>query len=102
MAPTVGHVSLSRWQPTDIGAPSSSPLSQSAGPRLAVAAMLRAAPPAAVDGFLRYYHGIGFEQIILFFDKPDEDPEALAIAKAHAAECGGVTIHLCDEAWWER
>ena len=101
MAPTVGHVSLSRWQPTDIGAPSSSPLSQSAGPRLAVAAMLRAAPPAAVDGFLRYYHGIGFEQIILFFDKPDEDPEALAIAKAHAAECGGVTIHLCDEAWWE-
>ena len=62
--------------------------------------MLRAASPRAVDGFLRYYHAIGFEQIVLFFDKPDEDAEAIALAREHAAEVGGVMLHLCDARWW--
>ena len=62
--------------------------------------MLRAAPPAVVDGFLRYYHGIGFEQVVLFFDKPEEDAEAVKIAQRHAEEAGGVTIHLCNDKWW--
>ena len=54
----------------------------------------RAAPLTAVDGFLRYYHAIGFERIVLFFDKPSEDAEAIRMAKEHNAQVGGVTIHL--------
>ena len=63
--------------------------------------MLRAAPLTAVDGFLRYYHAIGFELVTLFFDAPDEDVEAIAIAREHAREVGGVRIHLCDKDWWD-
>ena len=93
---------LSRWQPTD-----ARPLPQAAGPscagpRLSVACMLRAAPLAAVDGFLRYYHAIGFEMVVLCFDKPSEDREAIALAQMHADEVGGVTIHECDDSWWSR
>ena len=99
-------VSLSRWQVTDAGERIAPPPQATHrapsrdGPRLAVAAMLRAAPPAVVDGFLRYYHGIGFEQVVLFFDKPEEDAEAVKIAQRHAEEAGGVTIHLCNDKWW--
>ena len=69
-------------------------------PRLAVGAMVRAAPVVAVDGFLRYYHAIGFEQVFLFFDAPTEDEKAIAAAEAHAAAVGGVSIHRCDASWW--
>ena len=92
---------LSRWQPTD-AKPLPLPADSDSrhGPRLAVACMLRAAPLAAVDGFCRYYHAIGFEMVVLCFDKPSEDREAIELAQHHADECGGITIHECDEAWW--
>ena len=66
MLKPVDAVSLSRWQPTDAeaGTPcrvGASTLPSHAGPRLCVACMLRAVAPPNVDGFLRYYHGIGFE-----------------------------------------
>ena len=94
--------SLSRWQPTDGGRPTLPSAPSHDGPRLCVACMLRAAPLPAVDGFLRYYHAIGFERVVLFFDKPEEDAEAIAIARAHDREVGGVTIHLCDASWWRQ
>ena len=112
--------SLARWQPweaSDAAPPPADapaaviapPCCQAEGlaaasappPRLAVGVMLRAAPPLAVDGFLRYYHAIGFERIVLFFDKPSEDAEAIRVAKEHNAQVGGVTIHLCTPEWWE-
>lgn len=93
--------SLSRWQPTDGHVVPPAPTSGTCdGPRLCVAAMLRAAPLPSIDGFLRYYHAIGFELIILFFDKPEEDAAGIELAEAHHAEVGGVEIHKCDEAWW--
>lgn len=102
--------SLARWQPTDAGLqppppPQLEPLqervSREPGPRLAVACMVRAAPLPAVDGFLRYYHAIGFERIVLCFDQPHEDAEAISLARRHEAEVGGVVIHECDAAWWD-
>lgn len=97
--------SLSRWQPAvpgvhGAGAAGAGELPASSGPRLVVATMLRAPPLRSIDGFLRYYHAIGFEQVVLFFDKPDEDAEAIAIAEAHSLEVGGVRVHRCDAAWW--
>ena len=77
-------------------------VSEQWSPRLAVGTMLRAAPLAAVDGFLKYYHAIGFERIFLFFDKPDEDQEAIRLAEAHNAAVGGVTIHCCTAEWWAK
>jgi len=96
--------SLSRWQPTDGGHVRRAPIASEGsrdGPRLCVACMLRAAPLSAVDGFLRYYHAIGFESVALFFDRPHEDAAAIELARAHASAVGGVTIHLCDDGWWQ-
>ena len=115
MRPIEG-TSLARWQPWKASDAADAPAAvigppccQTEGlaadsappPRLAVGVMLRAAPPLAVDGFLRYYHAIGFERIVLFFDKPSEDAEAIRVAKEHDAQVGGVTIHLCTPEWWQ-
>jgi hypothetical protein len=88
MRPTDG-VSLSRWQPTDggevvrSGEPPAEGREGAAAVRLCVACLLRAAPLAAVDGFLRYYHAIGFERVVLFFvSAPRVEPALLPLPRA--------------------
>ena len=70
-------------------------------PRLAIALLLRGAPPACVSAFLTYHLAVGFERIYLFFDAPD-DP-GVAAARQHedtTRRDSGVVVTLCDEAYW--
>mmetsp|Transcript_33031 Transcript_33031/g.99575 ORF Transcript_33031/g.99575 Transcript_33031/m.99575 type:complete len:778 (+) Transcript_33031:718-3051(+) len=72
-------------------------------PRLAVALLVRAAPPLVVDGFLRYHLATGFEKIWMYFDAPHEDAEAIAVAEACArATRGGVQVTRCTKKWWDK
>lgn len=71
-------------------------------PRLAIALMVRAAPPIVVDGFIRYHLSIGFEKIWMYFDAPHEDEDAIAVAEDAARHTNGaVVVTRCTAAWWE-
>lgn len=71
---------------------------RSSPPRLAIALLLRGAPPASVANFLRYHLAIGFERVYLCFDDPSE-LAAISAARPYASR--GAVLLLMSEAFWE-
>eukprot|EP00401_Gymnodinium_catenatum_P038061 CAMPEP_0117545092 /NCGR_PEP_ID=MMETSP0784-20121206/45916_1 /TAXON_ID=39447 /ORGANISM="" /LENGTH=723 /DNA_ID=CAMNT_0005341927 /DNA_START=19 /DNA_END=2187 /DNA_ORIENTATION=+ len=75
--------------------------------RLAVCTMLRGAPEDAIDTFVRYHWGIGFNHIFLYFDDPS-DP-GIPVARELEEMCLGkqvegvsMSIIRMDSQWWAR
>lgn len=79
-------------------------------PRLCVASMVRAQSAKLLESLILQHHGNGFQQVMLYFDAPDEEGEAEAIAAVEAFArplptgpngllCSAVAIR-CTEEWW--
>ncbi|CAJ1413740.1 unnamed protein product [Effrenium voratum] len=78
-------------------------------PRLCVASMVRGSPPAMIESLILQHHANGFEKVVLYFDRPDEESLAVAAVERFAKPlptgpngllCKAVAVR-CTEQWWE-
>lgn len=68
--------------------------------RLGIALLLRDAPAACIECFLRYHLAVGFETIYLFFDDPSDETISLARRFAGGGP-SGVVVTVCDAVFWD-
>lgn len=80
-------------------------------PRLCVASLVRGAKPHVLESLILHHHSAGFEQVMLYFDKPDDPMEMEAIAAVKRFEqpsptgpgglmCTACAIS-CTAEWWQ-
>ena len=78
-------------------------------PRLCVASMVRGIPGKVLESLILQHHGNGFQQVILYFDSPDDEAEAIAAVEQflkplptgpNGLLCSAVAVR-CTADWWQ-